>query len=59
MATIYNNFNPAMLEIGLPAAWQVLGLGLLFALAAFGLAAAFGRQALRVKAASVAAGQTG
>jgi len=59
VATLYNNFNPAMLEIGVPAAWQVLGLGLMFALAALVLAAASGRQALRVKAASLAAGQTG
>jgi sulfoxide reductase heme-binding subunit YedZ len=59
VATLYNNFNPAMLEIGLPAAWQVLGLGLMFALGALAVAATAGRQALRVKAASLAAGQTG
>jgi sulfoxide reductase heme-binding subunit YedZ len=54
LATLYNNFNPAMLEIGIPAAWQVLGLGLLFALAAFALAIAYGRAALRVKESLVA-----
>ncbi|HEY4404761.1 MAG TPA: ferric reductase-like transmembrane domain-containing protein [Xanthobacteraceae bacterium] len=54
LATLYNNFNPAMLEIGIPAAWQVLGLGLLFALAAFALAIASGRAALRVKESLVA-----
>jgi methionine sulfoxide reductase heme-binding subunit len=59
MATLYNNFNPAMLEIGIPAAWQVLGLGLVFALGAFAVAATAGRAAMRVKAASLAAGQTG
>ncbi len=32
--TLANNFNAAMLEVGIPAAWQVLTLGLLFALAA-------------------------
>jgi sulfoxide reductase heme-binding subunit YedZ len=59
LATLYNNFNPAMLEIGIPAAWQVLGLGLMFALAAFAVATTAGRTALRVKAAGLAAGQTG
>jgi sulfoxide reductase heme-binding subunit YedZ len=57
LATLYNNFNPAMLEIGIPAAWQVLGLGLTFALVA--LVATAGREALRVKAAGLAARQTG
>jgi sulfoxide reductase heme-binding subunit YedZ len=57
--TLYNNFNPAMLEVGIPAAWQVLGFGLLFALGAFALAAAAGREALRVKAASLEARQVG
>ena len=56
--TLGNNFNPAMLEIGVPAAWQVLGFGLLFALGALALAAAAGRQAIRVKA-SLAARQAG
>jgi sulfoxide reductase heme-binding subunit YedZ len=51
--TLYNNFNPAMLEVGIPAAWQVLGFGLVFALGAFALGAAAGRAALRVKAASL------
>jgi sulfoxide reductase heme-binding subunit YedZ len=32
--TLANNFNPAMLEIGVPAAWQVLAFGLVFTLAA-------------------------
>ena len=59
LGTLYNNFNPAMLEIGIPAAWQVLGLGLMFAFGAFAVAASAGRTALRVKAASLAAGQTG
>jgi methionine sulfoxide reductase heme-binding subunit len=59
LGTLYNNFNPAMLEIGIPAAWQVLGLGLMFALGAFAVGATAGRATLRVKAASVAAGQTG
>jgi methionine sulfoxide reductase heme-binding subunit len=47
--TLGNNFNPAMLEVGVPAAWQVLGFGLVFALGAVG---ATGREALRVRAAS-------
>jgi sulfoxide reductase heme-binding subunit YedZ len=51
--TLGNNFNPAMLEVGVPAAWQVLAFGILFALAAAC------RNALRVKAASLAARQTG
>jgi len=57
--TLYNNFNPAMLEVGIPAAWQVLGFGLLFALGAFALAATAGREALRVRAARPAARQSG
>ena len=56
--TLGNNFNPAMLEVGIPAAWQVLGFGLLCALGAFALGAAAGRQAPRVKA-SLTARQTG
>jgi sulfoxide reductase heme-binding subunit YedZ len=32
--TLANNFNPAKLEIGVPAAWQVLAFGLVFTLAA-------------------------
>jgi methionine sulfoxide reductase heme-binding subunit len=59
IGTLGNNFNPAMLEIGIPAAWQVLGFGLLFALAAFAFSAAAGREALRVKAAGLAARQAG
>jgi sulfoxide reductase heme-binding subunit YedZ len=60
IGTLYNNFNPAMLEIGIPAAWQVLGLGLMSALGAFAVAATAGRrQALGVKTASLVAGQTG
>ena len=46
--TLGNNFNPAMLEVGIPAAWQVLALGLLLALGAAG------SEALRVRAASLA-----
>jgi sulfoxide reductase heme-binding subunit YedZ len=57
--TLDNNFNPAMLEVGIPAAWQVLAFGLLFALGALALRAAAGREALRVKAASLAARQIG
>jgi methionine sulfoxide reductase heme-binding subunit len=51
--TLANNFNPAMLEVGIPAAWQVLTLGLLFALGAAG------REVLRVKAARLEARQVG
>jgi hypothetical protein len=51
--TLGNNFNPAMLEVGIPAAWQVLALGLLFALGAAG------SEALRVKAGSLEARQIG
>jgi methionine sulfoxide reductase heme-binding subunit len=51
--TLGNNFNPAMLEVGVPAAWQVLAFGLLFALGAAG------GEILRVKAASLAARQIG
>jgi methionine sulfoxide reductase heme-binding subunit len=58
-SSLANNFNPAMLEVGIPAAWQVLGFGLLAALGAFALGFAAGRQALRVKAAGLAARQTG
>jgi sulfoxide reductase heme-binding subunit YedZ len=57
--TLGNNFNPAMLEIGVPAAWQVLGFGLLIAVGALALGAAAGREALRVKAASLTARQAG
>jgi methionine sulfoxide reductase heme-binding subunit len=34
--TLGNNFSLASLDIGVPPAWQVLALGLLFVLAAFG-----------------------
>jgi sulfoxide reductase heme-binding subunit YedZ len=44
--TLRNNFNPAMLEIGVPAAWQVLAFGLLFTLAAAA------RELLRVRTAN-------
>jgi sulfoxide reductase heme-binding subunit YedZ len=53
LGTLANNFNLAMLEVGIPPAWQVLAFGLLFALAAAG------REALRVKAGSLAARQIG
>jgi len=51
--TLGNNFNPAMLEVGIPAAWQVLAFGLLFALGAAG------SEAFRVKAARLKARQIG
>ncbi len=57
--TLANNFNPAMLEVGIPAAWQILGLGLLIALGAAVLGWAAGRPALHGKAAGLAARQTG
>jgi sulfoxide reductase heme-binding subunit YedZ len=57
--TLGNNFNPAMLEVGVPAAWQVLAFGLLFALGAFALGAAGGNETLRAKAASLDARQIG
>jgi methionine sulfoxide reductase heme-binding subunit len=34
--TLGNNFNPAMLDVFIPPAWQVLGMGLSVALAAAG-----------------------
>jgi methionine sulfoxide reductase heme-binding subunit len=37
--TLGNNFSLASLDIGVPPAWQVLALGLLFVLAAFGRSA--------------------
>jgi methionine sulfoxide reductase heme-binding subunit len=55
METLANNFNPAMLEIGIPAAWQVLGFGLLFAVGAVAVRIAAGGDAPRVKAASLPA----
>ena len=51
--TLGNNFNSAMLEVGIPAAWQVLALGLLLALGAAG------SEAFRVRAASLDARPTG
>jgi sulfoxide reductase heme-binding subunit YedZ len=51
--TLGNNFNLDMLEVGMPAAWQVLAFGLLFALAAAG------REILAAKAAALAARQIG
>jgi sulfoxide reductase heme-binding subunit YedZ len=51
--TLGNNFNPAMLEVGVPAAWQVLAFGLVFALGAAG------SEAQRVRAATLAARQAG
>jgi methionine sulfoxide reductase heme-binding subunit len=48
VGTLGNNFNPAMFEVGVPAAWQVLAFGLVFALGSF---VAAGRQAWRVRAA--------
>jgi sulfoxide reductase heme-binding subunit YedZ len=59
--TLANNFNPAMFEVGVPAAWQVLGFGLFFALGSMGVTlGVMGREAFRVRAASrLAARQTG
>jgi sulfoxide reductase heme-binding subunit YedZ len=42
--TLGNNFSLATLDIGVPPAWQVLALGLLFVFAAYG------RDALRIRA---------
>jgi sulfoxide reductase heme-binding subunit YedZ len=54
--TLGNNFNPAMLEVGVPAAWQVLAFGLLFALGAFAYAAfALAAAAARERAAAAVA----
>ena len=52
-STLANNFNLAMLDVGVPAAWQVLAFGVLFA-----VGAAF-REVLRLKAAKLAARQLG
>ena len=49
--TLANNFNPAMLEIGVPAPWQVLAFGLVFALGAVAVATVAGSEAPRIKAA--------
>ena len=51
--TLGNNFNPVMLEVGIPAPWQVLAFGVLLALAAVG------RGLFRVKAPRLAARQPG
>jgi sulfoxide reductase heme-binding subunit YedZ len=51
--TLGYNFSLAILEIGYPPAWQVLALGLLVALGAAG------REAFRLKAARLDAGQAG
>ena len=51
--TLGYNFSLAILEIGYPPAWQVLALGLLVALGAAG------REAFRLKAARLEAGQAG
>jgi methionine sulfoxide reductase heme-binding subunit len=53
LGTLGVNFNLGILDFGYPPAWQVLAFGLLVALAAAG------RQALRLKAASVEARQAG
>jgi sulfoxide reductase heme-binding subunit YedZ len=59
--TLANNFNPAMFEVGVPAAWQVLGFGLVFALGSIAVAiGVMGREAFRVRAAGrLAARQIG
>jgi sulfoxide reductase heme-binding subunit YedZ len=51
--TLGNNFSIAALDVGVPAAWQVFGYGLLLAVAAAG------REALRVRTASLTARQAG
>ena len=51
LATLGYNFTLAILDVGYPPAWQVLAFGLLVALGAAG------REALRVKAANLAARQ--
>jgi hypothetical protein len=53
LETLGYNLSLAILEIGYPPAWQVLALGLLVALGAAG------REAFRLKAARVGAGQAG
>jgi sulfoxide reductase heme-binding subunit YedZ len=52
--TLGNNFTLASLDVGVPAAWQVLGFG-----AVFTLGAAAREAALRVKAARLEARQVG
>ena len=51
--TLGQNFNPDIFDINIPAAWQVLGFGLVFALGAAG------RGLFRVKAARLQARQAG
>ena len=53
LGTLGHNFNPAMIEVGVPAPWQVLAFGLLF------MVAAAARDILRVRAANVTARQSG
>jgi sulfoxide reductase heme-binding subunit YedZ len=53
LETLGINFTLAILDLGYPPAWQVLALGLLVVLGAAG------RKALRLKAASLEAGQIG
>jgi hypothetical protein len=48
-----------MLEIGVPATWQVLAFALAFVAAAVAVGMAAGSEALRVKAASLAARRAG
>ena len=55
--TLANNFNLAMLDIGIPATWQVLGFGLLFALAA--ASRELYTRSLRIRAARLDARQIG
>jgi hypothetical protein len=57
--TLANNFNPTMLEIGVPAPWQVLAFGLVFALGAVVVTVATASEALRTKSASLAARRIG
>jgi methionine sulfoxide reductase heme-binding subunit len=49
--TLGNNFNPAMIDVFVPPAWQILGMGLAVA------AAAAGYRVLRPEAKRVAAGR--
>jgi hypothetical protein len=53
VATLGYNFTLSILEVGYPPAWQVLAFGLLAVLGATG------REAFRVKAASLEARQAG
>ena len=51
--TLGNNFSLPYLDIAIPPAWEVLGFGLVFVLAAAG------REVIRVKAARLEARQVG